>query len=160
MKNNRAFTLVELMISIVIIALMTAIIITNLTGAKGKSRDGQRISDIATLQQALGLYFDRCNQYPSSLVLTASNGNGTGGVCPGSITLASYISKIPVPPSGSPSPYDYGTNGSASNYSDYVLHVQLENPNSSITANGLDGTIYTFSCSSLAASVNYCVGPK
>ncbi|MEI6396651.1 MAG: type II secretion system protein [Candidatus Taylorbacteria bacterium] len=153
---DRAFTLIELMVVVAIIALLTGIIMTNLMQSKSKSRDTQRISDISQIQVALGLYFDRCNQFPSSLAIAENNGNSSGGVCTAGITLGSYISKIPSPPSSGET-YGYGLNGENT---DYVLHTSLENANPSATANGLSGTIYSQTCSNLANSQDYCVGPK
>ncbi len=159
---RRGFTLVELMVVIAIIALMTGIIMVNLTTSKTKAKDGQRVSDIGQIQLALGLYFDRCNQFPSTIagdLTTIKNG------CPSLISLSNYIGKIPTPPLGS-STYDYVLN---STYTDYVLHTTLDAPVPAATANGLSsvpssdttvGTGSTFTCSSASNSLDYCVGPK
>jgi len=153
---DKAFTLIELMVVVAIIALLTGIITSNLMQSKSKSRDAQRISDISQIQVALGLYFDRCNQFPGSLDIAANNGNSSGGVCTSGITLGSYIGKIPVPPISGES-YGYGLN---SDRTDYVLHTSLENQNPSMTANGLQGTIYNQTCSNTSNSLDYCIGPK
>ena len=173
-SKNRAFTLVELMIVIAIIALLTGLMMANFSTSKGKSRDGQRISDLAQIQIALGLYFDRCGQFPNSI---ANPPSGTNNGCPSGINLGSYISKIPTPPGGSPASYDYAVN-SASNPSDYLLHIYLEAANSSVTANSLATSPSTYdyasprswytaatgpvsaTCDNAAASRDYCVGPK
>ncbi len=167
-NNKNAFTLVELMVVIAIISLLSGIIITNLSGSKAKSRDTQRISDIAQIQLALGLYYDRCNQFPAILVPSANN--GLGGTCTSGITLANYIGKIPTPPGGKPSSYDYAVNDTNSP-TDYVLHTYLEAANTSATSNGLlsfpSFTVVSWSTASPAPSTptcdssqNYCVGSK
>jgi prepilin-type N-terminal cleavage/methylation domain-containing protein len=168
---SRAFTLVEMLVVIAIIALLTGIIMTNLSGSKAKSRDAQMISDIGQIQLALGLYFDRCNQYPTTIQNPPAASNG----CPkdsngNQITIGSYIGKIPVPPGGSPTSYDYAVNNTTAP-TDYVLHAKLEKSNDSITKNGLTSsspgsftivfpTSGTFSCSDASDSLEYCVGSK
>ena len=112
----RGFTLIELLVVIAIIALMTGIIVTNLSSSRGKARDTKRISDVGQLQLTLELFYDRCRQYPSSLVTT----DNAGGTCPSGITLGSYISQIPTSPTGTA--YDYVTNTTKT---DYVLHTTL-----------------------------------
>lgn len=158
------FTLVEMIVVIAIIAILTGIVTTNFTKSKAKARDAQRISDTGQLQLALSLYFDRCAQYPTSLVLTANNGCTSNPA----ITFASYIGKIPTPPVGaSQTTYDYAVN-SASRPTDYVLHAKLEDTNSA-TKNSLTSpapsnytvvTGNTFTCSDAAGSKDYCIGPK
>src|SRR3954464_9740768 len=64
LHSQKAFTLIELMITVAIIALLTAIILTNLNQPKVRARDAKRVSDIGQLQLALELFFDRCNRYP------------------------------------------------------------------------------------------------
>ncbi len=130
------FTLVELMVTISIIAILTGIIITNLTSSRSKARDAKRVSDLGQIQLALELYFDRCKQYPkqvngdrhiSNAMLTVHNGPGCS--TSSSITLSSYISNIPTPPSGTgETTYGYDVI-SVNAPTNYVLHTRLENYN-------------------------------
>jgi prepilin-type N-terminal cleavage/methylation domain-containing protein len=126
----RAFTLIELLVVIAIIALLTAIIVTSLTGSRAKARDAKRISDLGQIQLAIELYFDRCHQYPLSLSTSANNCSVTATPA---ITLGTYISQIPTPPSGaagSPAAYDYVVNSPHSTVpTDYILHTTLEGSN-------------------------------
>jgi len=57
-KKNQGFTLLELLIVIAIIAILSVILILVLDPAETlkKSRDSQRMSDLATMKTALGLY--------------------------------------------------------------------------------------------------------
>ncbi len=146
----------EIMIAIAIIAILTAIIAANLQGSRAKARDGQRISDVSQLQLTLQLYYDKCGQYPSSLVLTTSNG------CPSGVTLNSFISKISTPPSGAgQTSYDYSTLTSNGAIVNYVIRTVLEK-DSSILARGL-GAMPTgnysvsLTCTYNATTFNYCV---
>ncbi len=156
-KHPGGFTLVELMVVIAIIALLTGIVMSNFTSSKAKSRDAQRVADLAQIQLSLALYFDRCNQYPAAIADTsAANG------CPTGITLGSYIGKIPTPPTGAnpaQASYGYGVNNSTTP-TDYILYARLEAANDSATKNGISTGAYSQTCSSASGSLDYCVGPK
>src|SRR3954466_11278478 len=105
LKTKQGFTIVELMVTVAIIAILTGIIVANLTTSKSKSRDAKRVSDVAQLQLALELFFDRCNRYPiketnllrvpgwTDAPKLMDGGNG----CPTNITLLTFTSKIPTP---------------------------------------------------------------
>lgn len=148
------FTLIELLVVIAIIALLTGIIVANLTQSKGKARDAKRVSDIGNLQLSLELYFDRCKAYPSSLSTSANNAYG-GGTC-GSITLGTFVSKIATPPAGSSQTnYTYAVNG---NNTDYILEADLEYGNPA-TQDDIDSTSLPVDCSD-GTPIHYCVGPK
>jgi prepilin-type N-terminal cleavage/methylation domain-containing protein len=183
MKNTntriRGFTLVEMMVVIAIIAILTAIIVTNFSGAKGKARDAKRISDMGQIQLALELYFDRCNMYPSPTIEWAVGQGGDSAQCnrtktPGGsdyYTMEDFMANIPRP-TGEKEQTNYGyvTNNDRT---DYVLHAVLESTNA-IVSDGLTAvpndsswTIGDFgnadiTCggNSLPDHVDYCLGPK
>jgi prepilin-type N-terminal cleavage/methylation domain-containing protein len=167
-KFSGAFTLIELMVVIAIIAILTAILTANFSAAKSRSRDGQRISDTAQIQLALAGYFNQCNSYPApdtgnviglsgSTMLTQPNSS-----CPG-ITLGSFISKIPTPPAGaSQTNYTYitGTTNGVAN-TDYLLEATLENSSNvsseSIAQAQVPADISGATCDT---TTHYCLGPK
>ncbi len=135
--TQKAFTIIELMVVVAIIAILTAIIMTNLTSAKTKSRDAKRVSDIVQLQLALELFFDRCNQYPTIDPATIGVGKfpmpnlaATNG-CPPNISLATFTSKIPTPPVATSGDYRYAVN-SATTPTDYILQAKLELPSQAL----------------------------
>lgn len=161
---SRGFTLIEMLVVIAIIALLTGIIITNLTGARAKARDSQRVSDIGNIQLALELYFDRCKHYPTALVV----GSATQCVTTtGTVDLGSYMSTIPTPPASplNQAKYDYAINDGTTP-TDYVLHITLENEND-VVKNAL-GSAPSGSwagdsipvCSNDPVAKEYCLGPK
>jgi len=175
-ERRQGFTLIELMVVIAIIGILSAIILANFSAAKSKSRDGQRISDVAQIQLALAGYFNQCNDYPNP---DTSAGNGTSYIdsstlsqnvgCPSGVTLATFISKIPTPPAGAgQTNYSYAigyySTDSSKTPVDYALEATLEN-NSSVSTESLSsfpstsGITYpaSFTCNS---NLNYCLGPK
>ncbi len=174
------FTLVELLVVIAIIVLLTGIIVSTLSGSRGKARDAQRVSDLAQLQLALSLFIDRCGEYPTGATLATSM---TSSRCPAGITLGTFIGQIPIPPAGAgQAAYDYTyyrpTGGLRINY---ILHAKLESTNAAVAKGINAGSIYDPSssinpapfgwsqaadsppytlCSNGGTSVDYCVGPN
>lgn len=167
-KKSKGFTLIELLVVIAIIGILTAIVTANFTSARARSRDAKRISDLAQIQLALELFFDRCNQYPTDI--TQANINTVYNNCPSGTTgirLSTYISQIPNPPLSTDPAYasNYFINNTTSP-TDYLLKVKLELNNnalqdsfiSSFTGFNSAGTSVTFTCST--ANLEYCVVPK
>jgi prepilin-type N-terminal cleavage/methylation domain-containing protein len=164
-RGIRGFTLIELMVTIAIIAILTTIITANFSGARAKSRDAKRVSDVAQVQLALEFYFDRCNAYPASLAIPAVG--TTDATCPTGINLGTYISKIPTPPAGaSDTSYVYAVNTAPA--TDYVIKAVLEASSTALSddidtpfANVVDvnNPATPIDCSDSPA-FNYCVGPK
>lgn len=156
MKNTlkaTGFTIIEVIVAITIVAILTAIIMPNLSSSRAKARDGTRISDVSQLQGAMALYYDRCGEYPSSLAVSANNG------CPSGVTLQTYISQIPTAPGGVS--YGYATQTSGTVVVNYVLHTTLEYANAAVVK-GLSampsGTwSATYTCSNADTSKDYCV---
>jgi prepilin-type N-terminal cleavage/methylation domain-containing protein len=156
--KKAGFTLIELMVVIAIIGILTAIITENFATAKSKARDAQRVSDLSQIQLALAGYFDRCNAYPPNLtdLVTPCVGAGSNNV-----SLGTFISKIPSPPTVSESYLYIVDNG----LDDYFIAATLENPGNA-SNNSLTGTPSWYSSSTYALAscsatgYNYCVGPK
>lgn len=64
MKQQKGFTLVELLIVIAIIALIIVFAAVAVNAARSKQRDATRLSTVRMLQSALEDYFNETNQYP------------------------------------------------------------------------------------------------
>ncbi len=161
--HNRAFTLIELLVVVAIIAILTGMILNNIMGARVKSRDARRVSDLGQIQLALEQYFDRCGQYPDAAhyatpteVLSQPDGCPSGA---SSVSLSQYISVIPTPPSSGS--YVYSVNGT----SDYILQATLEQSNNDVLKNSLGMTLQ-HSSSGYSPYIDcntttlYCIGPK
>lgn len=90
-KNQKGFTLIELMIVITVISILSAIVlgVLNSSGIQAKARDSERIAQIKKLQTALELYFADNRVYPGTAEqwLTPTELMGVIG--------GSYIDKVP-----------------------------------------------------------------
>lgn len=81
-KRKRAFTIIELLIVISIIAILSTVIYVGYKSTKEKSRDARRISDLNDIAVALGLYHDEYGSYPYHQLKEENcitNVAGTGG---------------------------------------------------------------------------------
>ena len=63
---KRAFTLIELLIVMTIIAIMIGAATYSWNNARIKGRDGKRKTDLKAVQQALEMYFQTNGKYPDS----------------------------------------------------------------------------------------------
>jgi len=154
--KKKGFTLIELLVVIAIIGILTAIITANFTQAKQKARDTKRVLDIAQIQGALEMLFDKCNKYPSIVQYRAFTGV-PAEVCNKfgvSYTLNYFISKMPTPPTTG-EVYDYAVTGTFDNY---VLRAKLETNSSSLT-DDLDGSPLSTDCDDTSPKYYYCVSP-
>lgn len=103
---KKAFSLIELMVVIGIIAVLSAVIMSNYSQAKAKSRDSKRISDIAKIQLALAQFYDRCNAYPKTIDLNYADPQAY--TCPTNtdVSLKNFITVMPNDPL-TDQPYGY-----------------------------------------------------
>ena len=65
-SSIRAFTLIELMVVILILAILAALIIPNVVGKADDAKRGQAVSNIGELEKALEAYRLDNNRYPTS----------------------------------------------------------------------------------------------
>lgn len=89
-NKNRAFTLVELIISIAIIGVILSLSMIAISDIRLKARDAERLSDIRQIQTALELYKRDEGYYPDSLTL--------GSRFIGSTSSTTYMQTLPHNP--------------------------------------------------------------
>ena len=70
----RGFTIVELLIVIVVIAILAAITIVAYNGIQGRARDSQRVSDLKTIVKALEIYKTNNGTYPNAVPTANASG--------------------------------------------------------------------------------------
>lgn len=128
---KRAFTLIELLVVIAIIALLTSIVVSQFEVARAKARDNKRVADVAQIQLAVQLYFDRCGVYPTALNNTI-NLASVSTTCPG-IRVSTFMSAVPVPPQPAiDATYGYYAYTVKTTLDDYYIGVRLEKSNKAL----------------------------
>lgn len=124
MKDNKGFTLVELLVVITIIATLAAFLFSNFAGARERARDVKRKSDLSQVKNALRLYYNDTQSYP-----TAGSGNIIGTYAWGAtFTIGStvYMSQLPLDPlNDATHKYRYFSN--ATNTDNFLIVSTLEN---------------------------------
>lgn len=83
------FTLIELLVVIAVVAVIVSLTVVGLTSVRGKSRDSKRVGDIRQIQNALEMYYNANNNYPTAITF------GNPIVDPGGVT---YMAKVPSAP--------------------------------------------------------------
>ena len=76
-RDERGFTLVELLIVIAILGVLMAIVVPNLSGLLGRGKQQSYDADLATIQTAVDAYYltSKPNAYPTDTGLKDSNFN-------------------------------------------------------------------------------------
>jgi general secretion pathway protein G len=137
--GRRGFTLVELLIVIVIIAVLAAIAIPKFSNSNLRSRESSLKSDLKVCRDAVNSFYADTSAYPASLsALSATTAPATGLDNTGaqySITASNwhgpYLLSIPNDP----------ISGNAFNYS--TTSGSVGNVTSSASGNASDGTSYS-----------------
>lgn len=103
--SNRGFTLFELLVSISIVAILSALAIVSFSSAQKKARDSRRVQDMSQLQKAAEQYYMLSgSNYPTAFgigVSWATGGQtvletvpidpkGVGYTTPSTLTAAAY----------------------------------------------------------------------
>ena len=81
-KSRSGFTIVELLVVVVVIAILAAIVVSAYNGVQARSRDAKRRTDVANIIKAMELYYNDTGSYPVPIANTGSvinNGWYTSG---------------------------------------------------------------------------------
>ncbi|MFZ6034861.1 MAG: type IV pilin protein [Patescibacteria group bacterium] len=117
---RKAFTLIELLVVIAIIGSLSALLLPNFMGARERTRDTQRKSDLRQMQKAFELYKQDQStpSFPATLPTTGACWS-SGANCTGNI----YMNKFPAAPSNGEQYYYSVDNNNLT----YTLCACLEN---------------------------------
>ncbi|HXJ84229.1 MAG TPA: prepilin-type N-terminal cleavage/methylation domain-containing protein [Candidatus Methylomirabilis sp.] len=107
MRNQRGFTLVELMIVVAIIGILTAIAFPLYANIQARARVAKAQADIRTLASAAVVYSAHTGSLPGS------TDGLTSAVVINGVSAGPFVSPVPVPPLGGgwPTSYSYHDNG-------------------------------------------------
>lgn len=101
-KSRSGFTIIELLIVIVVIAILVAITVVAYNGIQQRARDSQRKADMALLQKALEMYYIDNGKFPASTGAVSPNSgwssSGDSSWANLATALKPYISSLPSDP--------------------------------------------------------------
>ena len=83
MRGRKGFTLIEVLIVIVVIAILAAIVVPRLLGAGREAREASLRAHLQEIRNAVGLFQAQCGDYPNALtdiMATTSPVSGANGV--------------------------------------------------------------------------------
>lgn len=143
MKNQKAFTLIEVLVVATIIGLLAAVGMASYSSLNKNARDARRKADLENVRAAFEQYRSNNSSYPTTYTFPT---NCTLGSALTDAASNTYMSNKPVDPKCS----TYYYNASSITANDYTIGAYLETPPSPAGSCGNCG-------SSIAC--NYCVGP-
>jgi general secretion pathway protein G len=108
-RNEDGFTLIELMVVIVILAILTTIVAINVMPSGQKAKITAAKADISQLEGALNLYKLNYDSYPTTAQGLQALVTAPAGVDASKYQKGGYIQKLPPDPWGRP--YFYASPG-------------------------------------------------
>ena len=142
-STKKGFTIIELLVSIVVIGILVTIMIVSYAGIQQRSRDSRRGSDTTQLKIAIEKYHAEKGQYPN----VCSGGDDTD--CPASTlatVLAPFLASIPHDPrypADSATDYRYikgSVNPPTKDYDSFGLRINYEAKAVCKTGQNIDST--------------------
>ncbi len=154
-RTKSGFTIVELLIVIVVIAILAAISIVAYTGVQQRARDAERSTELSSIQKALEVYHADKGGYPicsgTGPNMTPALSSGIAKSCLEDELVPNYINAVPADPL-SVNPYQYWyaagfTKTSATTFisspvsDNYILGARLETKTTDFTSGGWGQTL-------------------
>jgi prepilin-type N-terminal cleavage/methylation domain-containing protein len=117
-RASQGFTIVEIIIAIIVVAILTTITIVSYSSIQQRSRDSERRNHVTQIRMALDKYYVENGEYPPAC---SANGTSCSATNLGTY-LKPYLPDIPINPRGTQYQYVRGTTGGSS----YAIRVFYE----------------------------------
>jgi type II secretion system protein G len=117
-NKPRGFTIVELLIVIVVIAILASISIVAYNGIQQRARDSKRTSEISQIKKVLEFYKADTGSYPA--VCAGGDNSGCNMNDLSSALVPTYISAIPLDPKNPTTYYHYVKGSGTESYAIYI----------------------------------------
>lgn len=137
--SYKGFTIVELVIIVVVVAILGALVFNAIVGVQKSARDKQRQSDVGNIAKSLESFYEKNSSYPIAASLTPSAISGL---------KAEYLQppkssaeSLPIPQSAA-EPISKPTNNDPQNPQEVYLYVPLNGTKLCTSAPCTSFTIY------------------
>lgn len=106
LRNNRGFTLIEIMVVVVILGILAAVIVPRFLSRPDEAKVTKAKVDMKSIEEALGLFKLDNGFYPSTdQGLKALVEKPQSGQIPSKFSAEGYLKKVPLDPWGNPYVY-------------------------------------------------------
>lgn len=123
MTRKNGFTLIEILVSVTIIAILTVIGVVSYTALTKRSRDAKRKSDLEQVRSALDMYRSDNGFYPPTSTTFDTLDTLSNSLVP---TYAPSIPTDPKSTSTNTIPYYFEVIGTPPNFYSYCICAELE----------------------------------
>lgn len=121
MNRRHGFTIVELILVIVTIALLMTISALSYNIVQAHARDIERKNDVLILKNAINKYYEATGEYPLPISGCAIN-SGCYVNLLSTVLVPTYLTSIPSPPSGTNYAYVRGSDAEKN----YAINASME----------------------------------
>jgi prepilin-type N-terminal cleavage/methylation domain-containing protein len=128
MKNKRGFTLVELLVVMVVIAILAGIALVSYAVVQRDANDSTRKGNAAVITEALEKYYDNNGEYPSVIDIVNNYAANTGTVVAAKLKISPAALDNP---NMAASATNALTSTAASQANDYINYTALRDVNDS-----------------------------
>lgn len=98
--SHAGFTIIEMLVVVVVIAMIISVVFTYMQSAKTRSRDARREQDVKQIQTALDLYATTYRRFPDCGASTVVIGSPSDTCLSAALIGAGAISGLPTDPLG------------------------------------------------------------
>lgn len=124
-KNNNAFTIVEIIIVVTIISVLSALAVTTYTGTRQDARDAARYGNATIISEGLEKYYEKNGEYPSVASISNSNSSNTGQIVAEKLSIP--VDSLVMPKMPSSTTNGITTGDPANDYIAYIGHSDTDN---------------------------------
>jgi prepilin-type N-terminal cleavage/methylation domain-containing protein len=151
-KSEKGFTIVELLIVIVVIAILATLVIVQFTNIQARARDTEKKSDMRAIQSKIAEYYAIQSKYPlllndATLALpldACKSGTSTATCTASDYTYKAFLAATAAPAATNTAAAAATANATATDSAKYVLYVNNMEAQPAGTGNG-QGTFWMVS---------------
>jgi prepilin-type N-terminal cleavage/methylation domain-containing protein len=135
MKARRGFTIMELLVSLAIIAVLLSVVLVLMDNVRERTRDSKRVSDMREVSKAFELYAVENGRFPIAVETVTITGEDAVSTA---LESAETISEMPTDPIHPTTSYTYQTDPQGDTY---TISFCLETDNIENYSKGCGNTI-------------------